>query len=50
MFGAEEKISPTNTMNKNRKVNHVGNGNNQQVSLLSSAIVPNEISPPTGQG
>lgn len=50
MFGAEEKISPTNTMNKNRKVKHVDNGNNQQVSLMSSAIVPNEISPPTGQG
>ena len=34
MFEVEEKTSPTNTMNTNRKVNHVDNGNNQQVSLL----------------
>ena len=29
MFRAEEKISPTYTMNRNRKVNHVDDGNNQ---------------------
>ena len=41
----DEELSPTNTMNRNRKVNHVDNENS-----LGCCQVPIGISPPMGQG